>query len=282
MLSKSVFSTKSDIWTLGCTFFELAATRRAFQDDWDVMKSYKEPAFHLPLPDFSPTPFIAFVSDMLQPDPHDRPTASACFSMFQSFYWYLEKFGTYPRAMTVPHLEYWRKMASIHSTKNALLSDLEEWRTAKGFHDQALPISAGPPPALEALPWRRPPKRLSSLSVSQSLPRTASLSVQDSVLHDWNVTVPSLLIVDNALMKFVRSDWKSLVKLFDLRYNNQSKIIDHWSTQGQSSATYQSDVGAGRYGDVYQVPSEFVHNDPTNQTRCIMKFRNRFLPHKRV
>jgi hypothetical protein len=66
---------------------------------------------------------------------------------------------------------------------------------------------------------------------------TAPSSVEELVLHDWTVTLFSPLTADNPLMNFVRNDWKSLVRLFHLRYNNQLKITDHSSTQGQSSAT---------------------------------------------
>jgi serine/threonine protein kinase len=83
------FSTKVDIWTMGCLLYELAVGRRAFCNDYAVLQycERNEP-FLICLDSFrdeTAKPVISgAISRMLQKDPSQRPTAAALYDEFSS------------------------------------------------------------------------------------------------------------------------------------------------------------------------------------------------------
>jgi serine/threonine protein kinase len=255
------FSNRTDIWTLGCTFFELVSKKRAFSSDFDTVE-YARSTVDLSLPEFEPSSFMAFVVDMLQRKPSDRPDALSCLTMFQSFYWCLQAFvmGGCEESLTLPNFQDWRKLVAIHQTPSSLLVSLQEWCDGVQLPGQARAIARYLLSDSLGLTNRSPINILEPIKLlgdsTQTIPAPQSAATpplsQVEVLHTWNTRFPSLVSLDNALMNFVRNDWKDLIKLFELRYNNETRNINHPSTRGQYSAAYQCQVGAGRYGDVYQ------------------------------
>jgi serine/threonine protein kinase len=84
---RRLFSQKSDIWSLGCIFFEIIVFKKAFRDDYAVLQ-YAE--FHDELKPTIPTGYYASSYDlvpylldgMLSLNPQDRPTAAELYKTF--------------------------------------------------------------------------------------------------------------------------------------------------------------------------------------------------------
>lgn len=77
----SVYNCKADIWSLGCTLFELITKKKAFSGDWEVFKhSISKAKYRFQLnetyPRWETTRYLsAMVSAMLDVSLRDRPSA---------------------------------------------------------------------------------------------------------------------------------------------------------------------------------------------------------------
>ena len=82
----STFSSKVDIWGLGCILYELAVERKAFADDWKVHEyAVGKQKIHVPL-EYFPSEISLFIKklihEMLHANPRQRPNAQRLAEVF--------------------------------------------------------------------------------------------------------------------------------------------------------------------------------------------------------
>ncbi|XP_061581219.1 serine/threonine-protein kinase 4-like [Cololabis saira] len=77
VFTKGTYDSKSDIWSLGCILYELCTKKPAFSAETPIRLMPRIIGGHCPtLPeDFSPE-LCQFLIDMLQKEPHERPSAN--------------------------------------------------------------------------------------------------------------------------------------------------------------------------------------------------------------
>jgi serine/threonine protein kinase len=113
--AKATFTTKADIWAIGCVLYRLVSGRKAFDDDW-YAKSWSisgDPLAFLggdPGPGsykFSEeSPGNAFletvITSMLMPEPAKRPTAAGLLAVFLMAQNYFSPGAASLRAASLP------------------------------------------------------------------------------------------------------------------------------------------------------------------------------------
>jgi serine/threonine protein kinase len=84
---KATFTTKVDIWALGCILYELAVGKKVFPLDYDT----REYAVEKEMLQISPpssidehvqSPLSNLIREMLRINPKDRPTAEELYTLF--------------------------------------------------------------------------------------------------------------------------------------------------------------------------------------------------------
>lgn len=84
-----LYTTKADIWALGCILYELATRKRAFVGDWNVdeyAKTKQGPEVHVPTwPKDFQSHLSENVHELLAVDWHQRPFASVVRVTFNSY-----------------------------------------------------------------------------------------------------------------------------------------------------------------------------------------------------
>lgn len=82
----STFSSKVDIWGLGCILYELAVRRKAFADDWSVSQYEKRKQKPLVRLEYFvkeiQTPLTNLIYEMLEVNPRARPSAQELQAVF--------------------------------------------------------------------------------------------------------------------------------------------------------------------------------------------------------
>lgn len=92
---QSTYSNKVDIWAIGCIFFELIFFRRAFSNDFAVLRhGLKEMQLEIPLntvkeifpEDISSDSAIGLLDSMFEIDPANRPSAQVILSKLPAIF----------------------------------------------------------------------------------------------------------------------------------------------------------------------------------------------------
>jgi len=89
VLPSSRFTTKVDVWGLGCILFELATRKQAFKCDWNVQNYYQSQSTLKPsiagLPNILQSHLDEITDDLLHRTPRQRPRVSELLPLFQSY-----------------------------------------------------------------------------------------------------------------------------------------------------------------------------------------------------
>jgi len=101
MNERTRFSSKVDIWALGCVMYELCTGKRAFENDFAVYMSAQNPCLYLAVymdrVDENTNAEVQFIiQQMLESNPTNRPTADDLVTRFQNFL----RHGTTPLDIT--------------------------------------------------------------------------------------------------------------------------------------------------------------------------------------
>jgi serine/threonine protein kinase len=134
------FSTRSDIWALGCILHELNTGQRLFSNDWQVSRyATGLGELSLTLPYDSESNFwqhhvAETVLELLHKDPKQRPNALEIYQIISAYCQLIEFTGSVaaPNWQSYPSHSEWKAIVGSATGRIALLFELSKWHFRQG------------------------------------------------------------------------------------------------------------------------------------------------------
>lgn len=142
---EATFTTKVDIWSIGCILYELVFQKEAFHDDWEVIQYASGNAqlvtsFDFPFPEMLKSHIREILDELLHRNFAFRPTSSVASLVFHS---YTRFWDDIVMMNLLPAYIDWKSMSEKHRNKNELMYQLALDYERKGNFDSSIPLWQG-------------------------------------------------------------------------------------------------------------------------------------------